>query len=222
MQFLRLLNKGRPKSLLSLYISFIPYISFHILCRNAHMPFTVLWFLSILTIHLQKGSEKLTKHIFISVFVYMAVYAGTTSLTKYYQNSYSYTPLQTANMYTFTNKSTATGSIYLWNHAEGYRFNNFGPCNVSQIAPIQNITLQNIILKNVTQSWNGLPPQVNCYINVPDFILKGAAEATFGISIALIGIAIFMLQRFIQEYASSLLDRKKHVKNLATSSVFSF
>lgn len=53
----------------------------------------------------------------------------------------------------------------------------------------------------------------NCY-NTNVLTIKSAEEITFACSIALIGISVSMLQRFIQEYAYSLLDRMNHVNNL--------
>lgn len=55
----------------------------------------------------------------------------------------------------------------------------------------------------------------NCFIKAPPIQIETRIELTFGSSVALVAIALFMLHRFIQEYALSLLDRKNHVTNLS-------
>ena len=53
----------------------------------------------------------------------------------------------------------------------------------------------------------------NCYLT-HILEIKDAIEITFACSFVLIGIAFALLQRFIQEYAFSLVDRMSHVKKL--------
>jgi hypothetical protein len=55
----------------------------------------------------------------------------------------------------------------------------------------------------------------NCYLKGPPINIEKRIEFTFGSSVALVSISVFMLHRFIQEYAYSLLDRKNHVTNLS-------
>jgi hypothetical protein len=54
----------------------------------------------------------------------------------------------------------------------------------------------------------------NCYLEAPGISIDPRIELTFGSSVLLVAISVFMLHRFIQEYALSLLDRKNHVTNM--------
>lgn len=70
-QITRLAYVKYPLSVTPLYISFIPYSIFHLLAREFHLIFSILWFISMMAINLQLGSNKLRIHIFLASITYV-------------------------------------------------------------------------------------------------------------------------------------------------------
>jgi hypothetical protein len=70
---IRLIFYLRPLSMIPLYLSFIPYIVFQIISREAHIVFSILWFTSIMSINLQLGTNKLRYHIVIASICYCGI-----------------------------------------------------------------------------------------------------------------------------------------------------
>lgn len=90
--------------------------------------------------------------------------------------------------------------VFLPSTQQAFRFLHFGNCTGD------DQTIENVELANSAG---------NCYLKEPKLYIESAVEFTFGSSVFLVAIAVFMLHRFIQEYAYSLVDRKNHVRNLS-------
>jgi hypothetical protein len=61
--------------MMPLYLSFFPYIVFHMLARQAHPIFGVLWFISLMAINMQMGTQALKAHVIAAC----AIFLGKTS-----------------------------------------------------------------------------------------------------------------------------------------------
>ncbi|KAJ3126996.1 hypothetical protein HK098_006887 [Nowakowskiella sp. JEL0407] len=73
-QLSRIIKFINPLSMVPLYLSFIPYIFFHLLAQEAHLLLGILWFISLMAIHLQIATQKLSMHVFIATGVFVACY----------------------------------------------------------------------------------------------------------------------------------------------------
>ncbi|KAI9206711.1 uncharacterized protein BJ171DRAFT_597362 [Polychytrium aggregatum] len=171
-QVSRLLNHVSSISMIPMYLSYIPYCIFHLLARDAHLLFGVLWFVSIMGINLQIGTYDMNKHVIGSSVIFLTLYL---CLTKIMEAFYTESP----NSIQFLVASAASASV--------------ASCQDTNVA-------------TVFDSYSG-----NCYLT---FSVNWSEEATFVVSLFLLATALYMLQRFIQLYSFSLIDRQKHVARL--------
>lgn len=72
-----------------MYLSFFPYIVFQFLSREAHSVFSILWYISVMALTLQLGSDQLRSHIVFSVLTFV----GNLNLSTRDAPPFSYTPL---------------------------------------------------------------------------------------------------------------------------------
>ncbi len=71
LQITRLVHALSPRSLVPMYLSFFPYIVFQFLSREAHSVFSILWYISVMALTLQLGSDQLRSHIVFSVLTFV-------------------------------------------------------------------------------------------------------------------------------------------------------
>ncbi|TPX33798.1 hypothetical protein SeMB42_g07426 [Synchytrium endobioticum] len=86
LQLNRLIVYWRAISVLPLMLSFIPYCVFQYLCGPAHRIFSILWFVSLMSVNLQIGTGILGSHVVLAVVAYAASYAGVYAIYGYFNN----------------------------------------------------------------------------------------------------------------------------------------
>ncbi|KAJ3226679.1 High affinity cAMP-specific 3',5'-cyclic phosphodiesterase 7A [Clydaea vesicula] len=184
-QITRITHILKPDSLIPLYISFIPYAIFQVLAREAHMICSILWFITTMSITLQLGQSKIERHIIYAVLCYSGTYIAIVIM----------------QYYAYYDLNSTTQPVLAFAIDMSYRFLQQASADVENPCPAENDGYEVILIGK------------KCYY-IDGLVLSQNIEVTFGISILLLGSALWMLQRFIQEYAFSLLDRKNHLTNL--------
>ncbi|KAJ3070914.1 hypothetical protein HK102_006555, partial [Quaeritorhiza haematococci] len=167
------------------------------------MLFSALWFISVMAINLQMGTHTLSVHVIVSVLMFMVCYICLVIFMNYgYQDIHQLNP----SLFVVFSKEVAVNPHncttlpvnFITSTYYGVTEQDDCRCSLNEISKL---------VSNVTK------PVYECYerriltINI-------AEEGTFIFSCLLLGIALFMLQRFIREYAFSLIDRQKHVAQL--------
>ncbi|KAJ3302362.1 hypothetical protein HDU76_005535, partial [Blyttiomyces sp. JEL0837] len=79
LEITRLFAYKNPNTNIQVYLSFIPYMVFHILARRAHMQFGIFWFFSIMGINLQIGFRSMK--ISLIVLLFLACYLFLVVMT---------------------------------------------------------------------------------------------------------------------------------------------
>ena len=52
-------------SFMPYYLSFLPFCAFHLWSGEAHVHFSLLWFISVVLVALQSGNPMLDRHVLI-------------------------------------------------------------------------------------------------------------------------------------------------------------
>jgi hypothetical protein len=95
------------------------------------------------------------------------------------------------------------GHAFLIASSRALRYVNSGECS-SSLSDVYKSGISEYVQKSG-----------NCFLKGREIQIEPEMELIFGTSVILVAISVFMLHRFIQEYAFSLLDRKNHVTNLS-------
>jgi hypothetical protein len=67
----RIIFRRNPTSFLPMYLSNFPYLIFHLLSGSAHIIFGPIFFVTIIAIFLQMGSEKMGFHVIMYCLSYL-------------------------------------------------------------------------------------------------------------------------------------------------------
>ncbi|KAJ3079450.1 High affinity cAMP-specific 3',5'-cyclic phosphodiesterase 7A [Rhizoclosmatium hyalinum] len=65
-----------------LYLSFIPYTIFHLMLRDAHIIFSLAWFISLMTNNIQIGITTLRRHVIAATILFIVIYICLILLTN--------------------------------------------------------------------------------------------------------------------------------------------
>ncbi|ORY45590.1 HD-domain/PDEase-like protein [Rhizoclosmatium globosum] len=65
-----------------LYLSFIPYTVFHLMLRDAHIIFSLAWFISLMTNNIQIGITTLRRHVIAATLLFIVIYICLILLTS--------------------------------------------------------------------------------------------------------------------------------------------
>ncbi|KAI9342243.1 hypothetical protein BDR26DRAFT_836511 [Obelidium mucronatum] len=70
-------------SMAPLYLSFLPFIVFQLLLRDAHIIFTLAWFTSLMTNNLQIGITTLRYHVIAACVLFIVIYSCLVNFVAY-------------------------------------------------------------------------------------------------------------------------------------------
>ena len=59
----RLITFWDALSMIPLYLSFLPFIMFHLLARDAALYLSVFWFIAMMAINIQVADQKINNHV---------------------------------------------------------------------------------------------------------------------------------------------------------------
>ncbi|TPX33494.1 hypothetical protein SmJEL517_g03641 [Synchytrium microbalum] len=101
-----------PLSVLPVILSFIPYCIFHFLCGNAHRIFAICWFVSLMAVNLQIGTERLGRHVLAASTCFMLAYCSLIVFYGFENASSAVITFLPANFNTSDISVMPDGSIY--------------------------------------------------------------------------------------------------------------
>ncbi|KAJ3353564.1 High affinity cAMP-specific 3',5'-cyclic phosphodiesterase 7A [Entophlyctis luteolus] len=85
----RMVLAKNDASMAPLYLSFIPFIHFHLYLRGSHVVLSFTWYISIMTINLQNGIVNLGKHVVIATVAFLIISGICLVIEKFAFNDQS-------------------------------------------------------------------------------------------------------------------------------------
>ncbi|KAJ3202285.1 High affinity cAMP-specific 3',5'-cyclic phosphodiesterase 7A [Entophlyctis luteolus] len=85
----RMVLAKNDASMAPLYLSFIPFIHFHLYLRGSHVVLSFTWYISIMTINLQNGIVHLGKHVVIATVAFLIISGICLVIEKFAFNDQS-------------------------------------------------------------------------------------------------------------------------------------